>query len=290
MIFQFYFVLLIGSALSFFFAAFLYFSADIHHLCIALTPSSEFHQLYKAIVCGKKLGQNFQATSLKQLGLVHIVVISGAHLLFFSKLIKTLSLKKLSDKSTLPILFLLVCCSQFQMPALRAWIMILVSLLNKKLKLFNSPPFNLLLSIIFCLSINPQSYFQLSLPLSWLASIAIAVAKNSFSQSFLCYLLLTPILTNIQLNHPWVILVNSFLTPFLCLLLFPLSLLSFLFSPFTFFVDQVWQFIFYIHSELSPNLNTPEINYKFKSPMLIWLYPSFLNLLLIHKNKVGLKQ
>ena len=283
MLYQIFFAISLGFVFSNFFSSFSYFSSDIHKLCLEYSPHSPFQTLYSAIVCGKKLEEPDQFLTLKQLGIIHIVIVSGAHLLFLSRLLRLISFQLIPQIITLIILFIFVLCCQIQMPALRAWIFVITLTLSKKLKLFNSHPLNILLSILFCLTLDLQSFFKISLPLSWLASLALYIGRNSFTQSVLCYFLLLPVLFNFQFLHPWTILINAFLTPVLCFFLFPMSLLSFFFSFLIPWTDQLWEGLFKLSSILSSSMKTADIPTSTPSPLLNWLYPSLLNLFLIFK-------
>ncbi len=268
----------------FFSPVFFYFkdlSLEVHHFCLQSSPSSHWQDFYQAIVCGKKLQASVQWQQMKQLGMLHILVVSGAHLAFLSQTLRFLCFHRLPESLEKLFLLGLVVVCQFQAPALRAWCYLFISGINRKKKLFLKPSGLLLVAIIFCLSINPLFFAGMSLPLTWLACLGIGFGKNSFTQSFFCFLFLQPILS--QWGSPSLLTVgiNAFITPLVGMVLFPASLFCFFLPFLTPVVDRLWELLFHLAQVLSPSLVLSEAENFSEGKLWLWLYALALNIALM---------
>ena len=260
---------------------FLYFtnlSLEAHNFCLQSSPPSHWKSFYQAIVCGKKLQASQQWQQMRQLGMLHILIVSGAHLSFLSQTLRFLFFHHLPENLKNLILLGLVVVCQFQAPALRAWCYLFINGINKKKRLFLKPPALLLLTIIFCLSVNPPFFQSMSLPLTWLACLGIGLGKNSFTQSFFCFLFLQPIISQWGSPSPLTIGVNAFITPLVGMILFPASLFCFFLPFLTPLVDKLWNFLFYLAKTLSPSLTLSESQNLSEGKLWIWLYALVLNI------------
>ena len=159
-------------------------SQKAQKLCQWATPQSPYTHQYKQMVCGIKNTDQNISKLFKKMGMFHILIISGAHLIFLNKLLVLLSLNRATVGVRLLLLFLFVFQTQFQITALRAWIFLVFNFFNKKLKLFIKPTELIFLSVLFCLTISPNQYHSFSLILSWLACLGIYWGRSSISQAF----------------------------------------------------------------------------------------------------------
>jgi predicted membrane metal-binding protein len=282
---QLIFAIFVGVLISFFFKDLSYLSTVTHDFCLNKAPQSEYRIIYQAILCGRKISTSSYFAQLSTLGIVHVIVVSGAHLIILLQLIQTITLNKISKIILIFLLFLFVLCCQAQAPVFRAWIFLLIKYFSDRLKLFNSKSFNILLSVVICLSIEPANFFSLSLPMSWLACLAILKGSNIFIQSALCYIFILPLLMGFQILHPWTIAINTLITPVICLILFPMTALSFIFPPLTPFSDQIWSWLFIFSSKVSPLLKIYKVYSLQTKAFYIWLYPLIINLHFIFSKK-----
>ena len=260
---------------------FLYFtdlSLEAHGFCLQSAPSSQWESFYQAIVCGKKLQASPQWQQMKNLGMLHILVVSGVHLAFFSQTLRFLFFHRLPKNLESLLLLSLVVVCQFQAPALRAWCYLFISGFNKKKKLFLKPSGLLLVTVIFCLSINPVFFTSMSLPLTWLACLGIGFGKNSFTQSFFCFLFLQPILIQWGSPSPLTIGINALITPLVGIVLFPASLFCFFLPFLTPIVDFLWETLFGLTQTLSSGLALSEAQSFSGGKLWIWLYALTLNI------------
>ena len=223
-------------------------SNEIHEICLKqLSFKSSLPDIYKALVCGKRLPYG----ELKQIfvkgGLIHLTVVSGAHLLFLENLYLKLPLPKpIKNGGLCFFLILYALASQFQPPVVRALFSFFLLQFSQRLKLFWSATGRTLLSALFCLIYNKDWIDSGSLQLSVLASLVYSVPKSSLKKAFFIYLFLLPFLNRWQSLHPLTVLINWILAPVISGLLFPLSFLS----PFLPFLYKISDFLWLVFLRL----------------------------------------
>ena len=223
-------------------------SEEMHKICLKkLSFSSSFPEIYKALVCGKRLPYGEMKQLFVKGGLIHLTVISGAHLLFLESLWLKLPLPKNIKNKTLSLFLVLYALTgRFQPPVLRALFSVFFLQISQKLKLFWSPTGITLLSALACLIYNKEWVNSISLQLSVLASLVYSVPKSSLKKAFFIYLSLLPLLNHWQSLHPLTVLINWILAPVISGLLFPLSFLS----PFLPFLYKLSDFLWLIFLKL----------------------------------------
>ena len=227
--------------LSFFFLDLSDLSSEVHKICLnQLSFKSSLSDIYKALVCGKRLPYGEMKQLFIKGGLIHLTVVSGAHLIFLEKLWLKLPLPKTARNWGLSLfLILYALASQWHPPVLRALFSFFLRQLSQKWKLFWSYPGITLLSALACLIYNKDWIESSSLQLSVLACLAYSISKSSLKKAFFIYLSLLPILNRWQNLHPLTVLINWVLAPIISGLLFPLSFLS----PFLPFLYKISDFL-----------------------------------------------
>ena len=84
------------------FILFIYFSGDgpvyslgenLHRLCIAQVSNNRHQVLNSAFICGHELTSETLYELFRQTGVLHIIVVSGSHLIFLQSLLKPLCRK-----------------------------------------------------------------------------------------------------------------------------------------------------------------------------------------------------
>ncbi|MCZ0931970.1 MAG: ComEC/Rec2 family competence protein [Oligoflexia bacterium] len=260
--------------LSFFFLDLSALSSEVHEICLnQLNFKSSLSGIYKALVCGKRLPSG----EIKQLfvkgGLVHLTVVSGAHLIFLENLWLKLPLPKTAKSWGLSLfLILYALASQLHPPVLRALFSFFLCQFSQKWKLFWSPAGITLLSALFCLIYNKDWIDSSSLQLSVLACLVYSISKSSLKKAFFIYLSLLPILNRWQNLHPLSVLINWTLAPIIGGLLFPLSFLS----PFFPFLYKISDFLWLNFLKLLEGVkflpsDKPLINYQLPEDWT-WFY------------------
>ncbi len=264
--------LIIGFLLKDFFYEISYLSVEINKYCLALSPPSAHQEFYQSLVCGKKLQTSPFKNSLQHLGLIHLFVVSGAHLHFLSRLLAPV-LKCLRISSLrLPLLLAFVATTAFPMAALRAWVFLALGDFSKNHDLHLSPHQRLLVSVVFCLSLAPDQIYSIGLPLSWMACLGLILGRQALSQSALVYVFTFPIIATIQWLSPWSIAINTFLAPWVGSVLFPISFLTVCLSWLQPLGDLLWSLFNALTMILSKPLQTPPSPPWQVSPLTLWLY------------------
>ena len=220
-------------------------SAYFHESCLKFVPQkSDFPEIYQAMVCGKNLPQDLEFKFyLSQTSLIHLIVVSGSHLLFLSQMMrKTFEVFKKpqwSEAIICTVLFLYLLCTSWQAPAVRAFVSVLLGIFSRKKFLFWSSTENSLYSLLVCLILFPQWIQSLSLLLSTCCALTLGIIENfsnkkdplnefkmNLWRSIGVYFVLLIPLAPICIQSPLGILFNIIFSPFLGIILFPLCLLS----------------------------------------------------------------
>ena len=223
---------------------------ELNHLCLKRVSGDDtWTVLYSAIVCGERLPEGELKKAFIALGIIHLMVISGAHLIFLEKAWGLLP--SFRFKNSLLVLFLLTysLSAGLKPPVLRALFSLLLARLNKEFKLFWSPYFRVCLSGLLCLLFQGAWFHSLSLQLSWIASMGMSNPYFSRIKSCaLTFLLILPVVSSWSQVHPFSIIINWLIAPLAGSVLLPLSLLI---IPFPFirpFVNVLWEgFIGVLH-------------------------------------------
>ena len=257
-------------------------SNKLNSLCLKrLNFKTALADIYKALVCGKRLPNNSVKELFIQGGLIHLTVISGAHLLFLEKFWKKLPLPSvLKTPGLFIVLVLYALVSGMHPPVVRALFSFFLFRLSHSLKLFWQSHFITLISAVLCLIYKPSWVHSFSLQLSLLACLLQDISKNSMKKHFFVYLFILPIVNRWQALHPLTVLINWIAAPLISSLLFPLSFLSPFFPGFYKFTDSLWILVLKALKgvELLPS-QSPLMNW-FVPKNWIWFYIGLLCLFL----------
>lgn len=191
----------------------------------SINSQSEFNSLHKKIICSydhdpfRSSHEILILNLFKSLGLVHLLVASGTHLLILQKGFQLIFGS--FTKSKLPIhlaLILFVFCSNFCGPVTRCYFQFLVSQISKCHSLGWASINLILLSSVIYLLFFPSQVITLSFWLSLSASLCLSLfSKNLISLSFGFYFCLLPYIYDFNWpSFSW-IFVNLFITPYLSL-------------------------------------------------------------------------
>jgi ComEC/Rec2-related protein len=257
-------------------------SLNLRNECASHLTASEFHELNSALVCGTEVKTPQLKDVFRTTGLIHLLVVSGSHLLFLQNMIallfSTFIRKPVPFRLSSAALLLFTLLTGLQAPCARAYIQFLLNWCNKKQKLFWRPWHVTLISGLLCLVLFPQWILSSSLMMSWVCALAISMTARSDSpvkQQIMIYFALLPIVASLSAPHPFVILINLVFTPLFGLVVFPLVLLSLVFPPLTLFVDRIWSLIIAILSKISvftPPLGTFSLSLSCQWVFLLGLH------------------
>lgn len=225
-------------------------STYLHYQCLDRGSfDSQWISIYQALVCGKRLPLDSTRALFVKGGLIHLMVVSGAHLLFLEKFYVKIPLpflpKKLRTLVLLILLLLYAITSRLNPPVLRALFSFCLIRFSQSHKLFLNPYILTCASGLLCLVYNPDWIYSYSLQLSWLAALT-QNASSLLKKSVLSYLCILPVISRWHFIHPIGIFINWIFSPIIGSILFPLSFLSFIFKPLHIVVDQIWNLIFFL--------------------------------------------
>jgi competence protein ComEC len=218
----------------------------VNELCLRLSPDTTYRSWYQAIVCGQNLPPSIEKKWFQQTGLIHVIVVSGSHLVFLEDL---LALLKLPTGVRWLLLLLFSLASNLQPPIARAVIQrVWAEVLRRRQTPLPSLHMQLLAGIS-TLALFPSWWTSLSFFMSWICVLALSLplpSKNPLWQSALIYLLMFPVASEVQTPHPSSILFNFVMAPVLGLCLFPLSLLGFFHPALALVSDFGWKALFFV--------------------------------------------
>ncbi len=225
-----------------FYDSLLTFSQTSQSLCQSwVHSSSSFSFVSEAFLCGIPTRDSSFLQDLQKLGLIHLIVVSGTHLILLSEVLDYLFHNRLTERRPsfrifiFLFLFAYVLMTGLQAPTVRAFFSILLKEFSSYFRLSASSCLIALLSGVLCLLLFPTWVCSLSLILSWLAALGLSVAtsrkKKTLRSRFIQHLITTflvQILT-LPLMSGWSYLAflgNFILNPILSILLWPLCLLT----------------------------------------------------------------
>ena len=229
----------------FYFLDISFVSDQLHNGCLEkLNFHTPFSDIYKSLVCGQRLPYKDIRNIFTEGGLIHLTVVSGAHLLFLEKFWRSLPIEKnLKTYGLFIVLILYALTSRMHPPVVRALFSFFLFRISDSLKLFWNAGLINILSGLFCLIYKPSWVNSLSLQLSLLASFLQNFSSKSIIKCFFIYLFLVPIVNRWQTLHPVTIIINWILAPFIGSLLFPLSFISPFFPALYKLTDWLWSLV-----------------------------------------------
>ena len=235
--------------------------------------------IYSALLCGKRLEGREIKSIFTQVGLIHFMVVSGAHLIFLEQMWNRLPHWRFKNILIFLSLLIYALMAGLHPPVFRALISFMIYRLCSIYNFGWNPYWRVMLSGVIVLILQPRWVTSISLQLSWIGSLGFVTAKYSkFLASFLCYFLILPVISQWTILHPLSIGMNFIFFPLLSVTLFPLSIFSFIFPflfPFTSFFWSQWiHFLNYIQ----PLFKT-HFHITYLSGVYIWVYIGVLFLI-----------
>lgn len=206
-----------------------------HFFCLSfLPPESQALAELKALVCA----ENFSSLNDSQLyissGLIHLFVVSGAHLLLIERLLLR---SKINSGIILSTLVLYAFACNLGAPVVRCLLAFGLNffLISKNIRW--PAHFRLLLIGLAALCFNFNWINSISLQMSWLAAFLVMLGEKIFTsrsllfKQSLFFVTLLPTVVYFQIPGAGTILLNMMLAPWLEFVLFPLGLCTWFFAP-----------------------------------------------------------
>ena len=205
-------------------------------VCERVLPTSDLHILYSALICGI----NLPAGQAKQLfvdtGLIHLMVVSGSHLVFLEIL-----LGFLPRGGRLGFLGAYCYLTGWQAPVMRAflrrwigpWLKLRSGLTSLQIEAA---------AVVLALLLYPQWLISRSFQMSWMCGLALCAPPlfprwPHFDLALKAYAFLLPYCWASPSSIAW----NTLLAPFVGFILFPACLLAIVIPPLTQLSDLLWR-------------------------------------------------
>lgn len=208
-----------------------------HQNCLERLPvaSLSLPEL-QALVCGEGFSNPAASQIYVATGLIHLFVVSGAHLILLETILKKFPVfKNRSSRALILILlFIYVLACEMNPPITRSFISLLFSGFFFRNRLNWPASFKIFLVGLITLMLNPEWASSASLQLSWIAGLVVSLNVYYFSKhtflfkQTLYFILLWPLLIFLCVPSHLVILMNLIFAPVLEFILFPLGLLTWL--------------------------------------------------------------
>ncbi|MBC6414832.1 MAG: ComEC/Rec2 family competence protein [Bdellovibrionales bacterium] len=256
-------------------------SQSLHQLCLNnLSFDSSIPEIYQALICGKRLPYSELRELFVKGGLIHLMIVSGTHLIFLERLL--LKIPFLKTNFIYFFLTLYALTSQLNPPILRALFSFFLSKFSKKWNLFWSPISITLLSGFLCLLYRPNDQDSFSLQLSVLASLLHHSFKSPLKCSFFIYLLILPLINHWQELSSLTVLINWIIAPVISSFLFPLSFLTGFFPFLYVFSDFSWSICLKILKFIQQLPFDKSLHNWCLPKKWIWFYIIFIWFVLFH--------
>ena len=227
-------------------------TSPIHEACNELAPKSEYRPLYRAIVCGTQMPNDELKASLTRTGLIHLMIVSGSHLVFLEAALWWMLRKRSRVTSALVISVLVVfaLANRLQAPVLRALLALLLSGFAGMRGLHWRRVQVITMAGFATLPFIDLSRSSLSLLLSWTASLALTgfpreteERETALSVHTRMYAFLAPVLLPLRVPTPMSVAFNWVFGPLIGAVFFPLSLLTFAIPDFACLMDRCWDLL-----------------------------------------------
>lgn len=266
-----------------------HYSTTLHNVCLNLSPASSIHRsIYQAILCNHPPPPDLFLTDLRKIGLYHLIVISGSHLVLLETIITKLSryLKFKADSFIFLILTIFTLTCEFAAPITRAWISFMLRKISDEETLCWRAHHVTLYSGAFSILLFPQWMTSLSFLLSWGASLYLSVeGMNHIKKHFVIYLGLFPLLYTLQLLHPISAIVNWLLGPIIGFFLLLISLAGMICPPVIFISDGVINFMAWLCSKLANEFGFWKSESSNTSYLWMWFF-ILINQFLINRYSI----
>lgn len=223
--------------------------------------------------------------SYRNMGISHLLAISGMHIGIFLSIINTI-FRKFKCKNLIIFLFLsfFLFITNFTESLLRCLLFLLLTFINKNLSLKVKSTYIIILTACILLIINPYLIYSIGFVFSVIITFFVILInkklknKNylikTFIMSLMCFLASIPILAynffNVNFLAP---LFNLIFIPIISMIIFPLGLLTFLFP----ILDNIYLIFINILEYLAINLDKIKIlSFVISKPNVIVIFIYYL--------------
>lgn len=232
----------------------------LHRACMGWTQLQGLSSVYGGLFCGSTNIDGPTKNLFLSTGLYHLLVVSGAHLVFLENGLDRVL--KGHERTKLSVFFVFALVCQLNPPILRALFSQGMRLASSRNHLFLSDETRILSSGLLCLILFPQWVHSTSLILSWTASLALNYKSSPWAKHGIVAIYLLPWTQTLSAAS----ILNNFLFSFAFeLFLFPASFLLFMTPGSRPLANGLWELMAQILERLPQVTSTlhppPAVNY-----------------------------
>lgn len=248
-----------------------------------LSWKMEHQDSLTALLCGTDLSNKNHKELLKKSSLIHIFVVSGAHLLFLDQF---LSMLRIPLFVRFPTWLLYSVLAGWQAPIVRAFMQLSLRAGLRIRGLYFPADLAVLLAGVLGIALFPEWAHSLSYQMSWCASLALSYGAffrhhSSFRKAVFTqlgiYLCMVPLLYGLGNLHPLSVLFNLTLGNFVALFILPLALLASTFPALRPSFDFLLESFFFLVSHLTAPIQQESA--PLLSREILWAWIALLHLL-----------
>lgn len=243
--------------------------------CLTLLPKNSAHfPALASLICGRHVEDPAWMEILKQTALLHLFVVSGAHLIALEQWLSFLRIPRLG-RAAAALGFTLL--SGAQPPLFRALVGLWMPRGRSRWGPSSRPDIDVLKAGILTLTLIPSWIHSISLALSWACALALSVPlgsgwKGAFRRAVAVWILLFPLLMAWTVQPPLTWLFNVLIAPVFALLSLPLAIVALpggIFAvPFELFMDGfIW-----LLERLAPSVATSAVEMELLPVTWRWLW------------------
>lgn len=250
-------------------------SFSLQSLCLEQWRAGDWAAIGGALVCGQDLGDGELKSLFLKLGLYHLLVVSGAHLIFLAELFQAWGRRWMPAFVVGGILLGFAMMTGLGAPLVRSGFEILLRRtgpdLARKERLF--------LSLLGALSFYPPWIHSLSLALSFAAGLALSLSTRPGRQALWMIALTLPLVIGFGTTNPLGLLMGFLLSSAFESFLFPISLIVIWSSHLQLWTEPILQGFLHILRDIA-SLAPEAWKLNFRLPAsTLWLYMAAIYLL-----------
>lgn len=256
------------------------FSAPViqqfQRFCQSRAPiDSKYKEVYQALVCGSSPKPTPFIQDIKQIGLYHLLVVSGSHLVFLESVLVYIfsGWGRWGQIIIFANLLMFTFVSGMQPPIFRALINFMLHKLSDETKLYWRPHQSTFFAGLVTLLIKPDWLLSISFMLSWAASLLVSsTSQKGLYKHLVIFLGLSPLLYSMQEQSPITCFSNFLFSLILGAIFFPLSLITLVFNQLAPIVDLFWGAIEVVIHQIANELQSASAEPRDFTYFWLWVY------------------
>jgi predicted membrane metal-binding protein len=252
------------------------FTTPAHKICTSRFLNSEQKEFHAAIICGANLESVETYESFRRTGLIHLIVVSGTHLVWIEIALRLFLARFPRGKwLSVGLLILFAVAARLQPPIVRAGLSMALTSANRRWSLGWTPLHRALFAGVLTLFLFPKWLGSTSLLLSWSAALVLSLDdernRDPWRKQITIYLVMFVLLLPLAAPHPLTIVFNVLVAPLVAGLLFPLSVIVFVLPFSAVLLDPLLAWALWLLELLSRLVPDFAPSYSV-APFFLWIY------------------